>query len=106
MNVKKARAILYARSGYVCEMCARARATEAHHRKNRSQGGTWSPANLLHVCHSCHVHVTTHPAAAREQGWAVRRDQEPAEVPVWIARKGWSYLELDGSITPTEKSAA
>ena len=106
MNERKARAILYARSNRVCETCARGRATEAHHRKNRSQGGLWSPDNLLHLCHACHVHVTTHPAAAREQGWAVGRNFEPADTPAWLAFHGHVLLGPDGSITPTERSAA
>jgi HNH endonuclease len=106
MNEKKARALLYERSNRACEMCDRAPATEAHHRKNRSQGGRWSPENLIHVCHSCHVHVTTNPAAAREQGWAVGRNFTPAEVPVWIAGRGRVLLDASGGVTPTEKRAA
>ena len=106
MNERKARAILYERSNHVCELCGRARATEAHHRKNRSQGGLWSADNLLHVCHSCHVHVTTHPASAREQGWAVRSTANPAEVPVWLAGRGWHHLQADGSVAPTERNVA
>jgi hypothetical protein len=106
LNIKKARELLYARSNRACEMCDRARATEAHHRKNRSQGGDWSPENLLHVCHSCHVHVTTNPAAAREQGWAVGRNFDPADVPVWIAGRGRVFLDASGGVTPIERNAA
>ena len=106
MNEKKARAIVYERSGHVCEMCSRARATEAHHRKNRSQGGLWSPENLLHLCPSCHRHVGLNPAASRDQGWSVGRNFNPAEVPVWIAGRGRVFLTADGGITPTEKRAA
>lgn len=106
MNERKARALLYARSNRACEMCDRARATEAHHRKNRSQGGMWSPENLLHLCGSCHRHVGMNPAASREQGWAVGRNFNPAEVPVWIAGRGRVYIDASGGVTPTEERAA
>jgi len=106
VNEKTARALVYERSNRACEMCDRARATEAHHRKNRSQGGLWSPENLLHLCPACHRHIGMNPAAAREQGWAVGRNFDPAEVPVWIAGRGRVYLTPDGGVTPIERSAA
>lgn len=43
-----------------------------HHRRNRSQGGGWSPSNILHLCVESHVFVTEHPAEAVENGWSVR----------------------------------
>lgn len=106
MNEKKARALLYARSNRACEMCDRARATEAHHRKNRSQGGRWSPENLLHLCGSCHRQVTVNPALACERGWSVRSHQDPAEVPAWVAGRGWTRLTADGGYQSTDRSAA
>ena len=106
MNERKARELLYARSNRACEMCDRARATEAHHRKNRSQGGLWSPDNLLHICAACHRHIGMNPAASREQGWAVGRNFDPAQTPVWLALRGWSYLQADGSVVPTERNVA
>lgn len=106
MNVTKARKILYERSNRACEMCDRARAVEAHHRKNRSQGGQWSPENLLHLCHSCHAHVGRYRTISFEQGWAVHRDADPATERVWLARRGYVYLDAEGGITPLERSAA
>lgn len=110
MNERKARAILYERSGHVCEMCGRARATNAHHRRNRSQGGRWSPENLLHVCGTgatkCHGLITCNPAIAKERGWSVSAYADPAETPVWLANRGWHLLKADGSIEPTERNAA
>jgi hypothetical protein len=102
VNEKKARELLAERSGGVCEMCARARATDMHHRKNRSQGGTWTPTNLLHLCHEHHMHVTVNPAVAYEQGWSVRSFADPARTPVWLARRGWSFLTDDGGIIEEE----
>lgn len=100
------RAAVKARSGGRCEIGAGCRGEEIHHRKNRSQGGTWCPSNLIHACHSHHLHVTTHPAAARQQGWAVLSTDDPAAVPVWLAGRGFTYLRADGSVAPTERNAA
>jgi len=110
MNEKKARALVYARSGGICEVCSRARATNWHHRKNQGQGGLWCPTNGLHVCGSgttgCHGHITLHPAVSREQGWSVPSWNDPADTPVWLALRGWVYLQADGSVVPTERNVA
>ena len=34
-------------------------ATEMHHRKLRSRGGTDSSENILHLCNRCHERITT-----------------------------------------------
>lgn len=99
---RRARRIVGRRSGGWCEVCDRAGATEWHHRKNRSQGGRWCPANGLHVCSECHRYITTHPEAARQQGWAVPRESDPATAPVWLGRHGWARLSTAGDITPTD----
>jgi hypothetical protein len=106
VNERKAREILRGRSGSVCEMCGRRPATDAHHRKNRSQGGTWTPENLLHLCHEDHMHVTVNPALARSRGWSVSAYRDPALEPAWLAGRGWTLLRPDGAITPTQRSAA
>lgn len=73
------------RSGGRCEYCG-ARATNMHHRKALSQGGLWSPVNVLHLCGSgtlgCHGYFTEHPKAAYRLGISVHRDEEPADIPV------------------------
>lgn len=106
MNEKKARTVLYARSDGVCEVCSRARATNAHHRKNTSQGGLWTPSNLLHLCGSgttgCHGHITTNPQISRDQGWAVPSWRNPEEVPVWVARRGYVLLTNIGTYEALE----
>lgn len=108
MNEKQAREIVYERSGGVCEICASARAVNFHHRQARGRGkvGAWTPSNGLHLCGSgstgCHGHVTTHPAVSREQGWSVPSWRNPADVPVWIARRGWVLLTDTGSIEDLE----
>ena len=102
---RRGRKLLRLRSGGRCEIGSGCPGQEAHHRQNRSQGGSWDVANLLHLCHAHHLHVTTHPAAARQQGWAVLSTDDPADVPVWLAGRGFTYLTADGG-TSTERSAA
>lgn len=103
---RRARAAVKARSLGVCEMDGRTPATDMHHRQNRSQGGVWSPENLLHLCSSHHQHVTVNPALACGRGWSVRSTQDPAGAPVWLAGRGWSYLDAAGGVTPTAGKAA
>jgi hypothetical protein len=88
------------RSGGRCEMCGKP-ATNMHHRKNRSQGGRWSPANVLHLCGSgttgCHGYFTNHPNVAYLLGVSVRRNQEPADVAV---RTPAGLLHLTDEVAP------
>lgn len=106
MNEKQCRGLVYARSNHACEVCDKGRASEVHHRKNRSQGGLWSPENALHVCTWDHRWITVNPAGARERGWAVRRNQDPATVPAQHARYGLVLLTADGGWAPVEEAAA
>jgi hypothetical protein len=80
------RAAVANRSGGYCELGCGRRATNMHHRKNRSQGGQWSPANILHLCGSgttgCHGYYTNHPAEAKRLGVSVLPSEQPAEIPV------------------------
>lgn len=103
------RRIVRERSGGLCELAlpdlCMGRAAGAHHRKNRSQGGTWSPSNLLDACGSgttgCHGWVTTNPTKANELGLALKSYQDPLEVPAMM-RWGWQrsrwFLTDDGSL--------
>ncbi|MCW2902236.1 MAG: hypothetical protein JWO67_4501 [Streptosporangiaceae bacterium] len=90
------------RSGLVCERCGRAHATEVHHRKNRSQGGTWALSNLMDLCSPCHLEVTAFKTIALEQGWSVLREQDPAHEPVWLAGRGYCFLADTGEIHEPE----
>lgn len=82
----KIRGALYRRSDGWCEVCGLEYATNAHHRKNRSQGGVDQLSNLLHVCGSgttgCHGDITVNPAKSYEAGWSVRSHADPASVAV------------------------
>lgn len=99
------RKIARARSGEVCEVqmpgVCTGHAESMHHRKNRSQGGTWAPSNLLHTCgdgtRGCHGWITGHPDPAREPGWAVIQAWDPAAVAV-LYRGELRFLTDDGAV--------
>lgn len=69
------------------------RATDWHHRKNRSQGGLWTPSNGLDLCHACHMHITDTREEYFRMGWLVSREDEPAEVPAVIYSMQYEYGE-------------
>lgn len=102
MNQQKARRIVKARSNGVCEICGGSQATDMHHRRNRSQGGQWAPENLMHLCHPHHMHITTHPAQAREQGWSVPSWADPATTLVWIYAREYVLLTPNGDYQAEE----
>ena len=85
---KSTRQAVSNRSGGYCEYCG-ARATNMHHRINRSHGGRWSPANILHLCGSgvtgCHGRFESERELAYELGVCIRGnnvDVNPANIPV------------------------
>lgn len=108
------RAAIADRSQGRCELGCGRRAAHTHHRQNRSQGGTWNPANLLHLCPACHGSITVEPAWAFAEGLTVPAYQTPAEVPVRLKHPvylaWWYWLDPDGGLrfaephdTPTER---
>lgn len=78
---------------------------EIQHRLPRGMGGTSSPAankhsNLIllggaHGC-GCHAWVEQHRGEAYDNGWLVRRWQNPLTVPVLCARRGLILLDDNG----------
>lgn len=104
MNERLARRLVRERSGGICEVCAIAYATNFHHRKNRSQGGRWTPENGLDVCGSgstgCHGFITANPKLSYEYGWAVRSRMNPELVAVRLAGRGWTFLDSTGAYLP------
>jgi hypothetical protein len=103
---KNGREAVKLRSGGVCEAGIRGvclgHGHTVHHRKNRSQGGTWAPSNLLHLCgdgtRGCHGWITEHPATSYIRGWSVRGFRDPNEVPV-LYRDGMpAYLDDAGAV--------
>jgi len=84
------------RANGLCERCGQP-GTDAHHRKNRSQGGRWDVANILLLCRQCHIWVTVNPALARESGWSVQQHEDPQAVPVLIIGQ-WMRLHNNGTV--------
>lgn len=97
---KETRRIVAERSDGVCEICYGNRGTNMHHRKNASQGGRWTPENIMHLCGSgttgCHGWVTVNPWMANKLGFSVKRWQDPAEVPIQFGDSQY-FLLPDGT---------
>lgn len=112
MNERLARQIVRARSGGRCEVrvpgVCQGRATNWHHRRNRSAGGRWVPSNGLDLCGTgttgCHGYITEHPAESAENGWTVRSWNDPVHVPALIHTTSFVHalvlLDDDGCFTP------
>lgn len=103
--------LVLARAAESCERCGFAPPSQLHHRKPRGAGGTSDPAinlpsNLLALCAPCHLEVERDRDVAREQGWLVRNEHNPANRPVWLAGRGYCFLTDDGSIHDTDEEAA
>lgn len=97
------RAIVYQRSGGLCEGCGQHRGDGVHHRRGRGQGGTWCPSNLLHLCGSgttgCHGWATSRPAWSHAAGWTLRHGDVADQVPVYLRTAygpGWALLDAAG----------
>lgn len=113
MQPAKARERLYERSGRICEVCGAARATNAQHRKNRSQGGDWSLSNLLDVCGSgttgCHGYIHANPSESYASGWSVRQSMNPRDMPAFLRTPygyGYVWLHNDGTTDLVEITPA
>jgi 5-methylcytosine-specific restriction endonuclease McrA len=49
-------------------------ADDAHELLSRARGGSIvDPRNIVPVCRACHSWITTHPAEAAAEGWALSR---------------------------------
>lgn len=89
------------RDGGRCVRCCRVFPALNHdHRKNRSQGGDWSPANGQSLCGSgttgCHGWVTSHPKKACDAGYAVPGWADPKEYPArrWVPTGYGTYVAV------------
>ena len=91
------RRVVYGRSNGVCEKCGQHRATEWHHRRNRSLMGQWNPANGFHLCHWCHVAVTPPTEENFTEGWLVPSWDSSRLMPVRHWRLGFVYLDDAGN---------
>lgn len=107
----KVRQALHERAGGRCEICAEP-ANNAHHRRNKSQGGQDRLANLMLLCGSgttgCHGEVTEHPEWATLCGYTIQGTVDgdaPETVPVYI-RGLRSLLEDDGTVVHIPEAAS
>lgn len=98
---KKIRDALKARASIddypCCEICGRAGANNAHHRRNQSQQGGDVLSNLILCCGSgvtgCHGRITHEPEWAESLGYTIKGTQaDPAEVEV-VLRYGRVCLD-------------
>src|SRR4051794_39579681 len=104
------RQVVRERSGGTCEIfipaVCRGRAENISHRKARSQGGLWTPANCMDACGSgttgCHGWVESHWEQAHKMGLRLSRSQDPECEPVLMRTAewpwGWYRLLDDGTI--------
>jgi len=68
-----------------CEQCGRWKtALERHHRKFRSRGGLWTPANVLLLCRDCHAAATDEAPWVAHTGLNVHTWEDPDQVPVKV----------------------
>lgn len=96
---RSSRKLVEARSGGVCEKCARKPATDKAHRQSRGVGGAWCPSNLLDLCRDCHRGNHDHPQRAYDGGWHLRSHTTPTKEPVLFShegRRGWALLAENG----------
>jgi hypothetical protein len=102
----KVRRLLREREGNVCAKCGERAANNAHHRKNRSQGGKDVLSNLLLLCGSgttgCHGWVTENPRTSYLLGFSVKSWGDPASTPVFYRGQ---LLFLDDAGNLVEKAA-
>lgn len=95
------RKIVSERADEHCERCGlQSDALEWHHRRNRSQGGLWDPANGMALDRACHHFVTVNPEASDKPGWTVLNGEDPRTKPV-LYRGRWVLLDNDGRVFPS-----
>ena len=87
MRLKETREAVKERDAWSCLRCGRGvigQPHAVHHRKGRQCVDPHSPANMVLLCESCHIHIHAHPAESYDQGWMIRRlgDADPETVPV------------------------
>ena len=75
-----------------------------------SRTDTNLPSNLVLLCGTsstgCHGFAESERDAAREEGFLVAQDADPAAVPVLYAGRGLVYLDATGGVTPYKREAA
>lgn len=78
------RRVVLVRDGSACVICSR-HATDVHHRKQRSCGGSDETANLVGLCRFHHSDVHAHIELYRPLGLLLD-SWEPEDMPMWHER--------------------
>lgn len=83
-----------------CEGCGQARPLDPSHRIPRSQGGTWTPTNLVALCRPCHTWLHANQHLAHGLGWELPAIADPAAEAAWIItahldRPAWHLLGVE-----------
>ena len=97
---KELRELTWERSKGYCEACGKPMDYETwdwSHRLSKSHGGKYEVQNGMAVHHACHLEeIENHPYLARQKGWRVASQGNPAEVPILLYGRKWVYLTTDG----------
>lgn len=72
-------------------------ARSIHHRQPQRWGGRDSVINLVNICVGCHKRIHDDEESAESEGWIVRREQNPGNIP-FNSRRGWVLPKPDGSL--------
>ena len=59
------------------------------------------PSAILDLCHLCHEAIERNREWAREHGYLVRQEQDPATTPVRLCGR-WVLLEDSGGLSEIE----
>lgn len=109
-DVEAARSLVRARDQHLCQMCGQSivdRPSAIHHRIPKGMGGSAlleRASNLIRLCGNgnadgCHGKAHGNPHWARNHGWIVSRNFDPAEIPV-DTFDGWVLLDDAGNRLP------
>jgi hypothetical protein len=101
------RPVVEDRAGPYCERCgvhAHVRGLTMHHRVKVSQGGPWTPQNVVWLCghgttrDGCHCWVEHHPDDAEKEGFHVRPWDDPNTTPVLYRGERSLLTDLGGVV--------
>lgn len=113
MSEAQCRKLVAERSGGFCEarldgknsFACQGVGQSMHHRRKVSQGGKWTPSNIVHVCGNgtmgCHGYIEANPAMARRWHLWLYAGQPPAATPARLCFRGltsWYLLDDEGGI--------
>lgn len=72
-------------------------ARSIHHRQPQRWGGRDSVINMVQICIGCHTSIHLDEVKYEKEGWIVRREQNPGNVP-FNSRRGWVLPKSDGTL--------